>query len=83
MTDNVKSLFGGPTGERKPNQAAIIVLEQMLEMARTGEVVGVVIGAQYFDDGAMRSMGGLCGTLAMIGILEEVKVELIRDRIGD
>jgi 1,4-dihydroxy-2-naphthoyl-CoA synthase len=65
--DSVRSMFGGPPITRQANAAAVEVLEEALERARSGEVVGVGIVMADHDGRACFSLGGLIGGYADIG----------------
>ena len=45
----VTSLFDGATYEKTPSPECIKVLEDALEMARSGEISGVVLAYTHFD----------------------------------
>lgn len=79
---NVASLFGGPVGQREPNETCIETLEEWLEMARAGEIVGVAMAGLSFDGTARYGVGGRVGGYGIVGALEIAKtdiVELLRD----
>jgi hypothetical protein len=65
--DNVRSMFGGPSTTRESNAAAVEVLEDALERARSGEIVGVGIVMADHDGRACFSLGGLIGGYADLG----------------
>lgn len=77
MSENVKSLFGGPSGQREASDACIATLETWLEMARSGEIVGVAISGLSYDNLARYAVGGRVGGYSMIGALEMAKTALI------
>lgn len=58
MSEKVTSLYGGPTGERTPNVAAIEVVDEVSEMVRSGELVGVRIVGMGHDGCCMYLIGG-------------------------
>jgi 1,4-dihydroxy-2-naphthoyl-CoA synthase len=64
---NVRSMFGGPSVTREANSAAVEVLEDALERARSGEIVGVGIVMADHDGRACFSLGGLIGGFADLG----------------
>lgn len=78
MTDNVASLFGGPTGQREVNQFCIDALEAMLQKAKAGEVIGVAMACMYHDGLAAYEMGGMIGGYPMLGALEITKMAVIQ-----
>jgi hypothetical protein len=73
----VASLFGGPTGERETDQSCIETLEEWLEMARSGEIVGVVVVGLRFDRTTFSECSGMAGGYSMIGALEVAKADLL------
>lgn len=77
MSENVKSLFGGPTGVLTPNENAIAVLERALEHAKNGQVVGVSMALLHHDGLAAWQAGGLVGGYSMLGALEMAKADII------
>lgn len=74
---NVKSLYGGPTGQPQRNELAVQVLSEMLEKAEAGEIVGVVIAGLYHDGLAGFRTGGMVGGYSLLGALEMAKADLI------
>lgn len=74
---NVKSLWGGPCGVPEPNANAIAVLTELLEKARSGEVIGVSVAVLHHDGLASWRNGGMVGGYALLGALEMVKADLI------
>ena len=77
MSGNVKSLFGGPTGVPEPNETCISQLEEMLEMAKAGEIIGVSVAAVTKDGLALYRLAGLVGGFSMLGAMDVAKAELI------
>lgn len=74
----VVAIHGGPTGEPEPNEQAIAVLESYLEMARSGEIIGVALAALCADGLARYSLGGFIGGYSMIGALEICKMDVMQ-----
>lgn len=74
---NVKSLYGGPTGQPDPNENAIAVLTEALERAKAGEVIGVVIAILHHDGLSGFRTGGMVGGYSLLGALEMAKADLI------
>jgi len=79
MTAKVESLWGGPTGEARPNKKAIKALEETLEAARSGEVIGVTIIKTHKDELAGFECSGWVGQYSHIGALETAKAHLIAE----
>lgn len=63
----VHSLHGALVPVREVDENAIAVLEDALERARAGEVVGVLVCEQTFDGLATYRFGGRTGTYALTG----------------
>lgn len=74
---NVVSVFGGPTGERAVNAALVECLERWLEMARSGEAIGMAGALLHCDGLASYSVAGSVGGYGMIGALEVARLELV------
>ena len=74
---NVVSAFGGPTGERAVNAALVERLECWLEMARSGEAVGMAGALLHCDGLASYSVAGTVGGYSMIGALEMARMDVV------
>lgn len=83
MTDTVIALRGGPTGRPEPNQACIDMLESWLEMARSGELIGVTLAGNCFNGCARWGLAGTVGGYSMIGALEIARAELVNVARGE
>lgn len=82
MSENVVAMFGGPSGVPEVHEGAVSVLEEMLEMARAGQIVGVVGAFLYYDRCAGYQMGGKIGGYALVGALDAAMMDvrtIIRD----
>lgn len=82
MGEKVTSIFGGPVGIPEPNMNCISVLEDMLEKARSGEVIGAAVAVMHADGLSSWATGGKCVGFSLIGALEVMKsgiVEAARD----
>lgn len=55
--------------ERNQNQHCIEILEDLLEKAKSGEVVGVSVAIQYFDHSTGEAMGGFLRDRSIMGSL--------------
>lgn len=73
----VASLFGGPTGAPEPNTSCIAALEELLEKAKAGEVVGVAVACLHYDRLASYHIAGQVGGYGIIGAIESAKVDLL------
>lgn len=76
MTNKVVPLRDGMmTGERLPNPDCVAELERLLEMARSGEIVGFHGAIAYYDAAAGRSWGGIF-TYQSLGALAVMSAQL-------
>ena len=76
----VVSLFGGcfaPEEEVKANKIVIEVLEDYLQRAKAGELIGVTIAARTKDNLGEYIYGGHLG-MAVVGALHSAANKLIR-----
>lgn len=80
--DNVRSLFGQPIVRREVNPACVKILEQMVEAARSGEVVGVALVAVYSDEGTTTRRGGVL-TIGALGQISRLHARVMRDLDDD
>jgi hypothetical protein len=69
MTQNVVSLTGDPVpgADLEPNAGAIALLEDLLERARAGEVIGVGAVTLHSDRLTSWHLSGRCGGYGMVG----------------
>ena len=82
-SDNVVSIAGGPVLERaEPNEGLILVLDLLLERARTGHLQGVTLAALYEDRSATWLSAGLVGGHAMLGAMDCAHTSLRNDVLG-
>ena len=79
---NVVSLDGGPAPEMQPNPELIEYLEDMLEMARGGEIIGVAALPLHWDRTASFSAGGVIGGYAQLGALAILQQHLVTLNAG-
>lgn len=77
MSAEVTPLFGGPAWEKEANETCVKILREWLEMAESGEIVGVAMVGLCGDRSARYSVGGTVGGYGMIGALEMVRAELV------
>ena len=73
----VVSLWGQPTGERTVQPHMVEALEALLEMARSGEIVGGVFAVLHCDGAASYRMGGQLGGYSVLGAFEAAKANLV------
>lgn len=74
---NVESLFGGPTGEREVSETAVRVLTDLLEMAKSGEILGVAAAYVHADGSAAFHIGGNVGGFSLVGAVNVALAELV------
>lgn len=78
MSENVASIFGGPKGVPEPNETCVKALEELLEMARSGEIVGVAMAGLCADHMSRYAIAGNVGGYGMLGAMEVAKSDLVR-----
>ena len=71
---------GALTYQREPNPATIALLEEMLEEARTGEIVGFAGAVLSFDGLAMRRRAGKVN-YNLIGALHSALQAATQDKL--
>lgn len=74
----VVSLNGEIIDHRKANADVVDVLKSLLEMAKSGEIVGIAAVAVCHDDGTWMRRAGL-QNLAMLGRVEVMKARITED----
>lgn len=78
MDNNVVSLGGGPAlDNREPSEALISHLEDLLERARSGEIMGMAAATLYRDRTTAYSVVGAIEGFSMVGALEMAKMAII------
>jgi hypothetical protein len=79
MSEKVIGLHGAwrPTPPPEPNESVVSELEQLLESARAGELVGVAIAYQQRDKIGWCYVGAT-GGFGMLGAIEGLKERLLR-----
>ncbi len=80
MDHNIESLFGDAVVTHKPNPDVIKALEEVLEMARSGEIVGFVGAVLHGDDSTTIRRAGY-STRGLIGTLVIAEHLLILDHV--
>lgn len=83
MTGNVVAIDGGAVPAREPNASCIALLADWLEMARSGEIIGVVAVGLSHDGCGQWALGGMVGGYSMLGALEIAKADLAEDIRGE
>ena len=77
MTEKVTSLFGGPTGVLAPSEFVIRELEELLEAARSGEVIGMVVGLALYDGCSRYRIAGTVGSYGLLGSVRLAEADLV------
>lgn len=79
MTGEIVSLKGLPIkGELKSDPYVIAELEDMLDLAKSGKLVGIAVALEYFDaETGQRKVGVV--SHAMIGRMEFLKARILED----
>jgi hypothetical protein len=75
---NVVTIYGDDCDPRVSVAAVVTALEQMLERARAGEIIGIAIAALHFDKSTGHICAGQSTHLALIGGLVKLTNELAR-----
>ncbi len=79
MSAEVVGLYGPYEPERRrPNQRVIEELERLLELARSGDIVGMAGSYLHRDNFVSYSHAGAVHGCGIIGGLESVKEKLLR-----
>lgn len=80
---SVVSLNGGPTGERQVNEDTVETLEELLEKARSGHVVG--LGAVVLEHNGVSEwrLVGRVGGFNMLGATDVLMAEVREIARGD
>lgn len=81
---SVFSITGGELHDpREPNEALIKSLENVLEMARSGELSGVAIVCAYFDKSVQRIRCGEYPVTTMVGAMQQLSFDILMDAAND
>lgn len=77
MSDGVVALHGGPTYQRKVVDGVVETLEDLLERARSGEIICLTAVYTYYDGLAAYTSSGLVGGYSQLGALRMAENSLI------
>jgi hypothetical protein len=79
MSEKVVGLHGAwrPAPAPEPNRDAVAELEQLLEAARAGEIVGFAVACQHRDKVSW-CYAGATGGFGMLGAIECLKERLLK-----
>jgi len=80
IAPKVVAMFGQPIPTGEPVPECVVALEEWLEMARSGEIVGVAMAGLCADGLARRQIGGHVGGYAIIGAAS-VNLAALQDHI--
>ncbi len=72
----VLSLYGGPVGEHEVNETCVAALEEWLEMAKSGQIVGVCLVGLGYDNLAQYRIAGKIGGYGSVGATHMILQEL-------
>jgi hypothetical protein len=74
---NVKALFGDGVDIGEPNEGCVTMLEELLERAKGGDIVGLACATISAHGLASYSLAGLVGPYGLLGAVEMAKAELL------
>lgn len=75
----IVSIHGHNCDPRQAADSVVKLLENCLERARAGELVGVAIAGMHFDMSTMQACAGQCSTPATIGALFQLATRLANE----
>lgn len=79
MTEKkVISIDGSPVIQASVDAGTVKYLERLLEMARSGEVVGIAFAATHADRATTVGNVGFYEARTCVGALEELKYDILR-----
>jgi len=81
VSDKVVSLRGEPIYQGSPQPDVITELEQLLEQARSGEVVGLAVALAYRDGTSSCGWGGIV-SISVVGQCFSVAQRILRELNG-
>lgn len=81
--DKVVGLRGEHIPQRKVNETCVEHLEDLLQKALSGEIIGVGVVTLSYDLHAGYSVGGTCGGYVMVGACEVLKADLLEVARGE
>jgi hypothetical protein len=73
----ITSINGATISTGEPNEIAVRMLEDALERAKSGDLVGVGIVMRHSDGCGSFSLGGSVGGYSMLGALEMVRDQIV------
>lgn len=63
------------------NETCVEMLEDILERAKAGQVIGVALGLTHYDGTSAYAIGGMVGCHSLIGALDVAKGHLVSHHI--
>jgi hypothetical protein len=72
----VTGLFGEEPAHGEPVASCVAALEDWLEMARAGEIVGVVLSGVMSDNRGCQVISGIIGSYALLGAVSMARATL-------
>ena len=72
----VLSIYGGPVGEHEVNETCVEQMEEWLEMAKSGQIVGICLVGLGYDNLAQYTIAGKIGGYGLVGATHMVLQEL-------
>jgi len=72
----VLSIYGGPVGEHEVNETCVEQMEEWLEMAKSGQIVGICLVGLGYDNLAQYTIAGKIGGYGLLGATHMVLQEL-------
>lgn len=72
----VLSIYGGPVGEHEVNETCVEQIEEWLEMAKSGQIVGICLVGLGYDNLAQYTIAGKIGGYGLLGATHMVLQEL-------
>jgi hypothetical protein len=78
LESNVVTIYGDDCDPRIASEQVIALLEDALQRAKSGEIVGVAIAAVHFDKSTGRNAAGQYNCCSLIGEMYKLLREIAR-----
>lgn len=82
MADKITPLFEGTDIPGQQNDAVVAILENMLERAKSGEVVSIAISGYTADDGIVSVFHSGNHLFALLGAIDYCKLRVLDAIVG-
>lgn len=69
--------------DRAINANCVAALEELLEMAKSGEICGIAASYQYHDNLGGYRLAGFVGSFSVLGAVNVMQDQLINDHRGE